>query len=103
MIEINKNELKIGMKFKNKKVLCEFIGIEYDSKHNKRLDKKISYFCDFEKIGHREIIITKVYDGSGYKPRTTKHIYNIGDVLSVNNGQITIVKKIRYGNKNSRG
>lgn len=92
-------ELLKGMKFNSYKDLCEFSGIKFDI-HKSYLISKINQICNTH-IENKEIIIDNVFGKvSDIKYKNLKYLYNVGDVVTTNHGQIEIIKQIKiYDNK----
>lgn len=90
-------KLEVGMKFDSMVELCEFVGWKYDYKYNTRLSKILSKYVSFHRENRNNIIIDEVLNPNiesvQFKSRRKGYDYNVGDIITVRNGNVEILEQ----------
>lgn len=83
--------------FNSMREASDYFGFPYDGKTNKKNDKYLSCYCEWERISRNKIRINKIYDTPKELEMqcTRDYKYNVEDIIYTNNSSIKVLEQIR--------
>lgn len=83
--------------FSSMREASEYFGFPYDGKTNKKNDKYLSCYCDWERIKGYKIKINEVYatPKEFEMERSKSYKYDVGDIIATDNWAIKVLSQIR--------
>ena len=83
--------------FKSMRDASKYFKFPYSQKDSKMNDKRLSYYCDWERISRKFIKVNEIYDAPKemciYDRK--KYQYNAGDIISSTNSSFKVLAQIR--------